>query len=229
MVKSFNCRRSTLGIRAYTDEMALSLSSDTIVEAGVRVVARDGWSELSLRAVASELEVTPMALYRHIGDSGSLMAAVVEAIVERLPGAVLTGSVSADLTTWARTAHDELSDYPGVAGYLLTMWFDSPAMLERIDELLGLVYQHGIDGFEAVAVVNAVFTFVLMRCEAERTVRSAAAVRRTLRTASAARPLHRLNALAAHYATAEFDAHFEFGLRSLIAGMELPGARSPSP
>jgi AcrR family transcriptional regulator len=202
--------------------MVATLSYDAVIEAGVRVVEHAGWDGLSLRAVAGELAVTPMALYRHVGDSESLTAAVIEAIVERLPSVVSTGSAAADLARWARDLHDGLSRYPGMAGYLLTMWFESPATLERIDDLLGLMYEHGIDGFEAVAVTNAVFTYVLMRCEAERTVRTASAVRRTLRTAAASRPLHRLNALAAHYATAQFDTHFEFGLRSLINGMALP-------
>jgi AcrR family transcriptional regulator len=202
--------------------MTRLLSPQSVVEAGVRLVERTGWAGLSLRAVAGELSVTPMALYRHAGDSESLTAAVVEAIIEQAPAVESTGDVDADLAEWARRLHAHLGRYPGVAGHLLTMWFESPAMLERIDDLLVLVGEHGLDGFDAVAVTNAVFTYVLMRCEAERTVRTAGAVRRTLRTADASRPLDRLNALASHYTTAEFDAHFEFGLRSLIEGMSLP-------
>jgi AcrR family transcriptional regulator len=195
------------------------LAPELVVEAGVRLVDRDGWAVLSLRAVASELSVTPMALYRHVGDSDSLIAAIAEAIVERAPVVVASGDVATDLGDWARRFHHHLSRYPGVAGHLLTMWFDSPAMLERVNDLLELVGEHGLDGFEAVAVTNAVFIYVLMRCEAERTVRTAGAVSRTLRTAAASRPLDRLNALALHYTTAKFDAHFEFGLKSLISGM----------
>ncbi len=205
----------------YTDDVSALLSTDSVVEAGVSLVERVGWARLSLRAVASELGVTPMALYRHAGGSESLKAAVVETIVRRSPSVESTGDVGADLAEWARRLHHHLGRYPGVAGHLLTMWFESPAMLERIDDLLGLVGEQGLDGFEAVAVTNAVFTYVLMRCEAERAVRTAGVVRRTLSAAGASRPLDRLNALAPYYTTAQFDAHFEFGLRSLIAGMPL--------
>lgn len=163
-----------------------------------------------------------MALYRHVGESESLKAAVVEFIVERCGVVPRTGDTGRDLAEWARGFHRHLTTYPGLAGHLLTTWFESAAMLEQIDDLLGLVQESDLDGFEAVAVVNAVFTYVLMRCEAERSVRSAGAVRRSLRTAGTSRPLDRLNALAEHYATAEFNAHFEFGLTSLIAGMPLP-------
>jgi hypothetical protein len=122
----------------------------------------------------------------------------------------------------------QLGLYPGLAGHLLTHWFESPALLERIDDLLGVVQASGLDGFEAVATVNAVFTYVLMRCETEQAVRSAGAVRRSLRTAAASRPLSRLNELASHYTTAQFDAHFDFGLDALIAGMPIATPQTPT-
>lgn len=202
--------------------MSVGLTPESVIEAGARIVERSGWAALSLRAAASELGVTPMALYRHVGESESLKAAVVESIIGRFGAAERSGDTSSDLADWARRLRSELFRYPGLAGHLLTTWFDSPALLEHIDDLLGVVKDADLDGFEAVAVVNAVFTYVLMRCEAERSVRSAGAVRRALRTAGASRPLDRLNALAEHYTTAQFDAHFEFGLTSLIAGMPLP-------
>jgi AcrR family transcriptional regulator len=200
----------------------------TIVEsAGVSLVGEHGVNALSLRAVAGSLGVTPMALYRHVADSDALSEAVMNAIVRRSARIRNTGDAAVDLADWARRFHDDLMAFPGVAGWLLTHWFECGPMLERIDELLCLVGEHGLDGFEAVAVTNGVFTYVLMRCEAEREVRSKGAVKRQLRMSRASRPLTRLNALAAHYTTAEFDAHFEFGLQALIAGMHLPaGARS---
>jgi AcrR family transcriptional regulator len=212
-------------IHMYTDWMPIVLTPELAAEAGTRIVAESGWEALSLRGVASELSVTPMALYRHVSDSDSLKAAVVQAIIERFIAAKPSGDTRADLADWARSFHQHLTKYPGLSANLLTMWFESPALLERIDDLLVLVHEAGLDGFEEVAVVNAVFMYVLMRCEAERSVRSAGAVRRSLRTASASRPLDRLTTLAKHYTTAEFDAHFEFGLTSLIAGLPLPAPR----
>jgi AcrR family transcriptional regulator len=200
----------------------------TVVEAaGVSLVGEHGVQALSLRAVAGSLGVTPMALYRHVADSDALSEAVMDAIIRGSARIRDTGDASGDLADWARRFHDDLMAFPGVAGWLLTHWFECGPMLERIDELLCLVGNHGLDGFEAVAVTNAVFTYVLMRCEAEREVRSKGAVKRQLRVSKASHPLTRLHGLAAHYTTAEFDAHFEFGLQALIAGMHLPaGARS---
>ena len=164
-----------------------------------------------------------MALYRYVSNSEALSAVVLEAIIDRSTRVVVTGDVERDLTVWARQFRLDLSRYPGVAAWLLTHWFESAAMLDRIDELLDVVYVHGHEGFDAVAITNAIFMYVLMRCEAERQVRSAGVVKRRLRTTKASRPLARLMALSGHYTTAEFDAHFEFGLQALVRGMRLKG------
>jgi hypothetical protein len=162
-----------------------------------------------------------MALYRHVANSEALAGLVLESIVDGCPRVPCEGRASTVLTEWARALHDELTKFPGVAGWLLTHWFDSPGTLERIEELLAFVASQGLEGFEAVATTNAIFTYVLMRCEAEQQVRSAGAVKRQLRLASATHPLPHLTTLADHYSTAEFDAHFEFGLQTLVRGMSL--------
>lgn len=201
--------------------MPAPLSHDTVTEAGVRLVAAHGWEALSLRAVASELGVTPMALYRHVADSDALASAVLEGVLAHTADVRATGDLVLDLATWARRFHADLLRFPGVAGRLLTNWFESPGMLERTDALLELVSAHGIDGFEAVATTNAVLTYVLMRCEAERQVRTAGAVKRELATARSSQPLTKLRSLTRHYTTARFAAHFDYGLDALLRGMEL--------
>jgi hypothetical protein len=130
-----------------------------------------------------------------------------------------SGDVRADLSTWAHAARSALTPFPGVAAHLLTVWFEVPSVLGMIEDLLDVAYDGGLDGFEAVAAVNALFTYVLMRAEAEQTVRTAGAVKRSLALAKSRRPLPRLRSLASYYTTAEFDRHFEYGLQTLLAGL----------
>lgn len=180
-------------------------------------MADSSWASLSLRAVAARLSVTPMALYRHVPDSDALTDGVLDEITSGLPEVIDSGDLRGDLRSWARTALDHLRLYPGVAGHLLVGWFEIEPMLRCVDELLALVSRHGFENFEAVAVTNAVFTYVLMRAEAERQVRSAGAATRHLDVS--AREFPHLAPLVAHYTTARFDAHFDFGLDALLAGM----------
>lgn len=194
-----------------------ALSARKVVRTGAQLVAESSWEDLSLRSVAGQLSVTPMALYRHVPDSAALTSGVLDEIVSGIPEASDTGDLGNDLGLWARSALDHLRRYPGVAGHLLATWFQIEPMLRHIDDLLALANRHGIDDFEAVAVTNAVFTYVLMRAEAERQVRSVGAATRALD--ESARDLPHLAPLVSHYTTAQFDAHFEFGLEALLVGM----------
>ena len=205
-----------LSVHMYTHSVALDRA--IIAAAGRRVVADSEWAKLSIRSVASPLGVSPMALYRHVADSADLARIVLDAIVERCPELRDGDDLASQLAVWARRLRDVLHQHPGSAGWLLTHWFECGPMLERIEALLALVDGHGVHGVEAVAATNALFTYVLMRCEAERQVRSAGVVRRQLKTSEVPRPLPHLRALAGHYATAEFDAHFEYGLQALLRG-----------
>lgn len=203
------------------------MSTNAVTKAGSRLVAREGWERLSLRAVATELEVTPMALYRWVTDVDELEMLVVDDVVRTFPVVGHGGDLAADLTEWARGCRAVLAAYPGMAVRLLGSWFDSGPMLGRVEDLLVRVGADGIEGFRAVAVVNAVLMYVLMRVEAERTVRAAGAVRRSLKIAASERSLPLLEALQAHYTTAEFDTHFEFGLEALVRGLALPTRSAP--
>ncbi len=197
--------------------MGVGLSAEVVISAGTELVAESGWGELSLRAVAGRLSVTPMALYRHVPDSAALADGVLDEIASGLPGVGDSGDLGRDLDTWARSVLGHLRQYPGLAGHLLVRWFEIRPVLARIDELLERAQRDGLEGFAAVAVTNAVFTYVLMRAEAERQVRSAGTTTRNLD--DAALEFEHFGALAEHYTTAQFDAHFEFGLDALLAGM----------
>ena len=197
----------------------MSLRLDQIATSGRRHVADHGWNGLSLRAVADGLGVTPMALYRYVPDATGLKAMVLESIVADVMPNSLVGSLEAELRSWARQVRDVLIRYEGVGSYLLSTWFESPTMLGIIDDLLGLALKTGLDEFEAVATVNAVFMYALMRAHAETVVRTSGTVKRELRVAAAVRPLPHLTALSRHYRTAEFDLHFDYGLNALLDGI----------
>ena len=49
-----------------------------LIEAGLRVLHKDGLDKLSLRGVAREADVSPMAPYRHFKDKQALLAAISE-------------------------------------------------------------------------------------------------------------------------------------------------------
>jgi len=202
----------------------MTLNGHSVVTAGVELVRDEGWERLSVRAVAGRLGVTPMALYRHVPNSDALSQSVITRIAEGFVEVGNSGNMFADLEGWARRAHAALIPYPGAAGRLLVTWFEVPPVLLTLERLIEVAYTGGLRDFEAVAAINAVLMYVLMRAEAEQTVQSAGAVERSLNLAAAEGSLPRLSALAEHYTTARFDLHFDYGLRVLLSGIAAHGA-----
>lgn len=195
------------------------LDKDAVVTAGVELLQEEGWDRLSIRAVAGRLGVTPMALYRHVPNSNTLLGAVLARVAAPLAEVTDSGNLASDFEAWAHRAHDRLVGYPGAAGHILVTWFEVPPVLVAVDRLLAVAYASGLRDFEAVAAVNAVFTYVLMRAQAEQAVREADAVQRSLDLAVGEGTLTHLPRLAQHYTTARFDLHFEYGLRVLLNGI----------
>ena len=64
------------------------LSRERIVEASFGLLEREGWEALSMRRLAQELDVWPMAVYRYFRDKDELVDALVDHVVQTvdLPG-----------------------------------------------------------------------------------------------------------------------------------------------
>jgi AcrR family transcriptional regulator len=202
-------------------------SAAEVIEAGVAAVRERGLSELSLRALAQRIGVTPMALYNHVESAAALQRAVVDAVLAQVPPVQREGAWESRARDWVLGARGVLAQHPGVARHLLTHWFEIPAALDWVEALLSAAESHGWRGFDAVAAVNALFTFVLMRVEAEEAIRGAGAVRRRLAIDRDSARWRRLKANAREYEVARFDLHFDYGLDALLRGLERRRDGSP--
>jgi TetR/AcrR family tetracycline transcriptional repressor len=60
------------------------LSRERIVEAVFRLLDRDGWEALSMRRLAQELDVWPMAVYRYFRDKDELVDALVAHVIQEV-------------------------------------------------------------------------------------------------------------------------------------------------
>jgi AcrR family transcriptional regulator len=197
------------------------LSTKTVIQAGVDCVRERGLESLGVRALAERLGVTPMALYRHVDTAGALEDAVVDDVLSSVPAVVGAGGWTRAARAWAIGARRVFAGHPGVARHVLTHWFRLPRALDWIEGLLAAAARDRMAGALGVAAANAVFTYVLMRAEAEEGIRRAGVVHRKLpRGARSALRWPRLKANAGEYEVARLDRHFEFGLDALLCGIE---------
>jgi AcrR family transcriptional regulator len=64
------------------------LTPELVVDAGRRLIERDGVEALTMRAVATELGTAAASLYRHVPDRDALLLAILEEVAAGLPVAV---------------------------------------------------------------------------------------------------------------------------------------------
>lgn len=214
-------RAGAMPIRAYTQPMSALLDADAVVAAGVDLAHALGVESIGVRAVAARLDVTPMALYRHVEDGAALRTAIIDRLLAEVPHVPQPGAWHDRYRTWARSARPVFARTPGLARFVLTRWVTLPAMLEIVDELLAVADQADVD-IDQVAAANAVFVYVLMRAEAEHAVRRTGTLRRNLAQMRAhGQRLPHLSAHVREYSVARLDEHFAFGLEALLAGVPL--------
>jgi AcrR family transcriptional regulator len=60
------------------------LSRERILDTALALVARDGLDALSMRRLATDLDVWPMSLYRYFHDKDELLAALADAAAENI-------------------------------------------------------------------------------------------------------------------------------------------------
>jgi AcrR family transcriptional regulator len=60
------------------------LSRERIIEAVFRLLEREGWEALSMRRLAQELDVWPMAVYRYFYDKDELVDALVAHVIQEI-------------------------------------------------------------------------------------------------------------------------------------------------
>ena len=76
------------------------ISRSRVLDATLDLASEAGLSAVTMRAVAERLEVTPMALYRHVGDKQGLLDGLVERLMAEI--AVPAGAADEDWRTVLR-------------------------------------------------------------------------------------------------------------------------------
>ncbi len=136
------------------------LTRADIVSRALEVGSAEGLQAVSLRRLASEFGVTPMALYRHVRDKQDLVNAMTEAVLEDLDlGAGFEPSMSwTDRLRKAIFNYKEQMDARPLALPLgIAYTGEGPLAFWRMSEtLLGVFLGAGFDRREAVVLIRVV-------------------------------------------------------------------------
>jgi AcrR family transcriptional regulator len=139
-----------------------SLTSDALATAALAVIDRDDLDGLTMRAVATELGMATMSLYRYVADRAELEALVVDQV---LAGIDLTPPGEMDWRAGLRILlerlHAAVRAHTAVVPLLLRHRHSSPASLRWIEAMLTVLGEAGFAGARRVIAQRTLVGFVL--------------------------------------------------------------------
>jgi len=195
-----------------------TFDASDLAMAGLGVAEDEGWPAVSVRSVADRLGVSPMALYRLAPDAEHLRRVIADAAAAPIQPDADAGGLIEALRAWAPRAYRHLGRYSGLPSYLIAEWTELPSWLDIVEAFLERAETEGVVGAPAVATVNAIYAYVLLRCQVRDSM--ATAPRRHLAPVKAQRrryPQIRRNI--GEFTAAKTDKHFALGLDALTLGL----------
>ena len=139
------------------------LTRRTIVDRALEIGDAEGLEAVSVRRLATELGVTPMALYRHVKDKQDLVNAMYEAVVEGFdlkagvrPSMKWTNQLRRSLMN-VITLHERPVALPLAIAYSGN---GSPAIWRQYDDALDILMNGGFTRREAVILNRLLTTLV---------------------------------------------------------------------
>lgn len=136
-----------------------TLNHRRILDAVATTVANRGVDAVTMRAVATELKVDPMALYRHFQDKDALLAAFVDDVFSEIGPPEQPGIEGAK--ELARQYYRALIARPGLVNITLEHAINSPHQLLMGERIYRGMLDAGYEIETAVMVFSALQRFVL--------------------------------------------------------------------
>ncbi|AYY13103.1 TetR family transcriptional regulator [Actinobacteria bacterium YIM 96077] len=132
-----------------------SLTPRTVIEAALSLADSEGLGAVTIRRLATDLGVTPMALYWHFRNKDDLLDGMVDRIFEKIDPTVRTSDPWPEqLRTLLGSMLDVLRSHPSTAPLLSTRSATSESSLRITETLLDILRRGGFSPTEATQVAR---------------------------------------------------------------------------
>jgi AcrR family transcriptional regulator len=137
------------------------LTTERVVDAALRAADEGGIEAVRLRRLAGALEVTPMAIYRHVLNKSHLLDLMAERLLEQVDLA------PDELASWQDRLRRLLGSYQAVAAahpaapLLLSRPFVSPASPRATEALLAILQSAGFDAGQSARLLQLISGMLL--------------------------------------------------------------------
>lgn len=139
-----------------------SLTPRRLAQAALTVLDRDGAAGLSMRAVAGELHMSTMGLYRYVTDRDELERLIVDLVLEDLDSEVDENEPwQARIAELAHRAREAVLRHPAAIPLLLTHRQDSAHSRRWGEAILAVLAAAGYDGTNRAIAFRTLLSYIL--------------------------------------------------------------------
>jgi AcrR family transcriptional regulator len=188
-----------------------AITRDQIIATATRMITQGHFDDLTVRAIAEEMGVAPMSLYRHVRNKDDLLDEVVDNLLQelslpRIPFARWRRYLTASATAF----RNFLVEQPAALHVYLSHPVVSPAAVTRMEAMLRALREAGCPDQEATRAYATIHTYTV----------GFAALETTREAFVAPADAELTNRLAAFTTPAQFET----GLTFILDGIAAQGA-----
>jgi AcrR family transcriptional regulator len=114
------------------------LSKDRVLRAAVALADDAGIGSVSMRKLAQELGVVPMALYKHVANKDELLDGMVDVVVGGIDHPVREADWKSAVRQRILSARRALLHHPWASGVIESRTTATPAVLAYMDSMIGM-------------------------------------------------------------------------------------------
>lgn len=145
-----------------------SLTSTAIASAALAVLDRDGVAGLSMRAVAGELRVGTMSLYRYVSDREELERLVVDLVLAGVDtGGPQRAGWQARIADLAERVRRAVAEHPAAIPLLLAHRHAAPNSWRWSEAVLAALTGAGFTGQQRVIALRCLVAYITGALQAE--------------------------------------------------------------
>jgi AcrR family transcriptional regulator len=188
------------------------LTRTRVVRTALRLADQHGLPALTMRALATELQVSPMALYNHVQDKEELVDLMVDLMLGEVDLPATTGDWASQMRTLVGNYHQALTAHPHLARVYSTHVRIGPHALRIMERGLALLLHAGFPPPDAANALSALFTYTAGYHQMGRL---------DPHDYSALPPeqIPSIIAVTAHLSGVHDKGRFEYGLDALLTGL----------
>src|SRR3954453_9232328 len=138
-----------------------TIDREAVLDTAIRLLDREGVEALTMRRLASELGVSAMAPYRHVGSKDELLMVLVDRLAARLVYPARPRDPNGTLLVLWSTIYDSLAEHSWVPEVLARRRLMAPSVLGAIEEIHAALRDAGLSITAAVRAYRLMWNFTL--------------------------------------------------------------------